>query len=289
MYSPTDAATSLGASLEEKIARLQAWLASQESVLVAYSGGIDSTFLAFMAHRALGPSMLACTAYSEIYPDRETKAAEEIAREIGIPFCSIRSHELSNPKFQENSPTRCFFCKQELFGRLLTLAKERGLRLVVDGQNKDDQADFRPGRRAARELDIESPLAALGFSKDDIRQAARRFALPNWDKPSHPCLSTRFPFGKRITTGKLRIVDSVEDFLRGLGLRDLRLRVHEDVARIEVRPEDFSVLMEPRIREAVVERLLQEGFSHVCLDLEGLISGKMNRSLKREPKRDLSS
>lgn len=283
MDQPMAATEGLPEPVRNKLTLLKKWLQDRGSVLVAYSGGIDSTFLAFMAKQSLGPnSMLACTAYSEIYPDHETREAERIAQQLEFPFEMIRSHELDNPKFAENSPIRCYHCKQELFSRLLGLAEAKKLACVVDGQNLDDEGDFRPGRRAARELNIESPLALLGFNKSDIRTAAQAHGLPNWDKPPHPCLSTRFPFGKRISSGRLKIVESVEDFLRGLGLGQMRLRVHDDSARIEVPVEDFEVIMQPEVRSAIVERLLQEGFRYVTLDLEGLISGKMNRSLKEE-------
>ncbi len=272
----------LPGALVQKAAALDKWLAEAETLLVAYSGGIDSTLLSFLAHQQLGDKMLAVTAYSEIYPARETRQAEEIALQLGIPFEKIRSYELRDDRFAENGPLRCYHCKNELFARLGKLATDRGLAVLADGQNLDDANDFRPGAKAARELGIVSPLREHGFTKDDIRRLAKHHSLPNWDKPPHPCLSTRFPYGAKLEDGRLKKVENVETFLFDLGFKDLRLRIHDKIVRLEVEPEDFPLLLDEKIRRKVIDRLLLDGYTHVTMDLEGLVSGKMNRELKRK-------
>lgn len=268
-------------SLQNKLLLLEEWLRKAGSVLVAYSGGIDSTLLAFVSRKVLSERMMAVTAYSEIYPARETEIAEEFATQLDIPFRKIQSRELDDPQFSENSPLRCYHCKHELFSRIEVIAREENLAVIVDGQNIDDRKDFRPGTKAAKERNVLSPLVECGFTKIDIRAAAQHFELPNWNKPPHPCLSTRFPYGARLEKGELKKVESAEEFLFGLGFEDVRLRIHGDIARLELQPEDFALLLDEKIRREVIDRLLLAGYTHITMDLEGLISGKMNRALKK--------
>lgn len=258
------------------------WLDRQPGVLVAYSGGVDSSLLAVLAHRTLGDRMRAVTAYSEIYPDEETRQAQRIAAELGLPFEAVRSHELDNPKFAENSLLRCYHCKQELFDRLFMLAEKYGLGVVADGQNADDAKDFRPGLKAGRERGIASPFLDLGITKQMIVDAARSLGLPNWDKPPHPCLSTRFAYGKGLTAEGLKRVESAEILLHGLGFSAFRLRVHDDVARLEIAPDDFPLMLDDKVRTAVVSAIKREGYAYVTLDLQGYRPGAMNEVLKKQ-------
>lgn len=263
-----------------RLGQLEAWLRARESVLVAYSGGVDSTFLAAVAKRALGDHVIAVTADSAIYPTEETRKAKEIADQIGIRHRVVQTKELDRPQFAENGPLRCYHCKQELFAKLFDIAKEEHVTCVVDGRHEDDRTDFRPGAKAARELGIESPLAELEFTKDEIRSLSRHLELPNWDKPAHPCLSTRFAYGMKITEDRLDRVEDAEAFLVSLGVGELRIRQHGDIARIEVRPEDFSLFIDPHTGPRIVEALkTRGGYKYVTLDLEGFRSGSMNETL----------
>lgn len=265
--------------VERRIEELLQWLRAQQGVVVAYSGGVDSTLVAAAASRALGAKAIAVTADSAIYPTEETKKATEFARKLELRHRVIRTRELDRPKFAENSPLRCYHCKQELFERLFEIAREESLPVVVDGCHNDDSTDFRPGAKAARELGILSPLAELDFTKDEIRAVSHEMGLPNWDKPAHPCLSTRFAYGMKITEDRLREVEDAEGFLKALGVGDLRIRSHGDVARIEVRPEDFSFFVDGHLGPKIVSGLKARGYRYVTLDLEGFRSGSMNETL----------
>lgn len=264
----------------DRLRELEDWLRARESVLVAYSGGVDSTFLAAVARRALGDQSLAVTADSAIYPTAETEKAKEIAGQIGIRHRVVQTRELDRPQFAENGPLRCYHCKQELFAKLFAIAEEERLTCVIDGRHEDDRSDYRPGAKAARELGIASPLAELAFRKDEIRDLSRALGLPNWDKPAHPCLSTRFAYGMKITEDRLDRVEDAERFLESLGVGELRIRQHGEIARIEVRPEDFPLLIDPHTGPRVVEALkARGGYKYVTLDLEGFRSGSMNETL----------
>lgn len=262
-----------------RLAELETWLQDHSGVLVAYSGGVDSTFLAAVAQRALGKRALAVTADSSIYPTEETRRAKEIAESLGLRHRVIQTRELDRPGFTENSPLRCYHCKQELFTRLFAVAEEESLPAVVDGRHEDDVSDFRPGAKAARELGIHSPLAELKFTKDEIRSLSRALELPNWDKPAHPCLSTRFAYGMTITEERLERVEDAEEFLKALGVSELRIRTHDEVARIEVRREDFGLFLDPKVGPKIVAALKKRGYRYVTLDLEGFRSGSMNEVL----------
>lgn len=262
-----------------RLEELEHWLRGREGVLVAYSGGVDSTFLAAVAQRALGDRALAVTADSSIYPTEETERAKEIAKGLGLRHRVVQTHELDRAEFAENSPLRCYHCKQELFARLFEIAEEESLPCVLDGRHSDDTSDFRPGAKAARELGIASPLVELQFTKAEIRALSRSLGLPNWDKPAHPCLSTRFAYGMTITEERLEKVEDAERFLKALGVSELRIRTHEDIARIEVRPDDFGLFLDPNLAPKIVAALKERGYRYVTLDLEGFRSGSMNEVL----------
>ena len=263
--------------LEEKMESLKAILRSLESVVIAYSGGVDSTFLSKVAFDVLGNNTLAVTARSETYPGSEFKKALEIASEIGIKHETIVSEELDIPEFSDNPVNRCYYCKKELFGKLKEIARERGFRYVADGSNFDDLDDHRPGMQAAAELDVRSPLKGAKLTKNDIRLLSKKLGLPTWDKPSTACLSSRFPYGTKITRKKLASVDEAEVFLRTFGIYQLRVRHHDDIARIEIALQDMEVVL--RNRKQIVKKLKELGYTYVTMDLQGYRTGSMNEVL----------
>ena len=263
--------------LKEKLDSLKEILRSLDSVVIAYSGGVDSTFLSKVAFDVLGDNALAITANSETYPRSEFEEAVKLAREIGIKHEAIESEELDIPEFSANPVNRCYYCKSELFSKLKEIAGERGLRHVVDGSNYDDLDDYRPGMQALEELCVRSPLKESRLTKDDIRELSKEMGLPTWDKPSFACLSSRFPYGNEITRDKLTAVGEAEIFLRGLGIRQLRVRHHEQIARIEVTEEDMGLLFQNR--KQIVKKLKELGYDYVTMDLQGYRTGSMNEVL----------
>ena len=262
----------------DKTRKLENILTGLGSAVIAYSGGVDSTFLARMAYDTLGGYALAVTAVSPSLAAAELEDAQALAARIGVRHVLINSNELSDPRYLANQADRCYFCKHEVYGLLVNYAREHGFRAVLDGTNVDDLRDPRPGRKAAREYGVLSPLAEVGFTKAEIREASRSLGLPTADKPSMACLSSRVPYGTPITIESLRQIEEAERLLRGLGLGQLRVRHHRDTARIEVDPDDFAVVIERR--HEIVAGLKALGYVYVALDLEGYRTGSMNKALK---------
>ena len=264
-----------------KLAHLKELLREMDGAVVAFSSGVDSTFLLRVAHEVLGERVIAATIRSHTFPKRELDEAAAFCRAEGVRHEIIDSEELDIPGFAENPPDRCYHCKRELFGKLLAFAHANGLAAVLEGSNIDDDGDYRPGRRAIRELGIRSPLHEAGLSKAEIRALSREMGLPTSDKPSFACLASRFPYGERITAAALERVERAEQWLldAGLGLRQLRVRSHGDLARLEVPPGDI-----PRLaaRAAEIAAAFKElGFTYVALDLQGYRTGSMNETLER--------
>jgi uncharacterized protein len=250
-------------------ARLLERLRQLPSILVAYSGGVDSAYLAWAAHRALGFRALAVTGDSPSYPERHRAMAVSIARDFGLSHEIIHTHEIDRPAYRANGPDRCYHCKHELYGALTALAASRGIAAVADGTNADDRSDVRPGRTAAREFGVISPLDEADLSKDDIRALSRDAGLPCWDEPASACLSSRVPFYSEVTVGKLRTIEAAETAVRALGFRMARVRHHGELARIELSHADVARAAEPAMARALVDAVGAAGFRFVTLDLGG--------------------
>ncbi|HEY7528476.1 MAG TPA: ATP-dependent sacrificial sulfur transferase LarE [Candidatus Deferrimicrobiaceae bacterium] len=268
----------MDATLKAKRDRLVGLLRETGGCVIGFSGGVDSTFLFAVAAEALGERVLAVTATSETYPLRELREARELAAGIGGRHRVIVSEELDIPGFSENPADRCYHCKKELFSKLRAIADEEGLSHVLDGSNVDDLGDYRPGRNATRELSVRSPLIEAGLSKDDIRELSRAMGLATWNKPAFACLSSRFPYGVRITREKLARVDRAEEALRGLGFRVVRVRHHGEVARLELGPGEFLQAVNG-LRDEIVRLVKEAGYAYVALDLQGYRTGAMNETL----------
>ena len=265
-------------ALHEKLRKLKEYLSELGSVAVAFSSGVDSTFLLRTAHEVLGDDVIALTARSCSFPGRELKEAEEFCKSEGIRHIIIESEELAIDGFKQNPKNRCYLCKKELFSKMIQTAKEEGIKFVAEGSNLDDNGDYRPGLKAIAELGIKSPLREAGLTKDDIRALSKEMGLKTWDKPSFACLASRFVYGETITEEKLAMVDKAEQLLLDLGFRQVRVRIHGDIARIEILPAEFSKLMEDAVRDKVNSTLKNLGFSYVAMDLEGYRSGSMNEA-----------
>jgi len=265
----------LSPDLQYKYSTLRGIIADLGGCVIGFSGGVDSTLLFAVAVKVLGERALAVTATSETYPERELAEAQELAARIGGRHRVIVSEELDIPQFKDNPRNRCYYCKKELFGKLRAIAVEEGLPHVLDGTNMDDRSDHRPGRQAAFEIKVRSPLEEAGFSKDDIRALSQVLELPTWDKPAYACLSSRFPYGTAITRERVRQVGQVEESLRELGFRILRVRYHDNVARLELGEQEF-IQATTALRDEVVQRVKGAGFTYVAIDLQGYRTGAMN-------------
>ena len=273
-------------TLDRKLERLKDILTDMEGVLVAYSGGVDSAFVMKVAKDVLGDKVLAVTAKSPVYPSEEIEQAKALALNLKVRHKIIETHEMLNPKFVSNPKERCYWCKEELFTKLIDIAKKNNLKHVVDGTNFDDLDDFRPGMKAAGDLGVRSPLKEAKLTKEDIRSLSKDLGLPAWDKPSLACYGSRFPYGTKITEENVNKVDKAEGYLKkNLGMTQVRVRHHDNIARIEVMEEDIPRLLEEKPRRRVISYFKKLGYPYVTVDLEGYRTGSMNEVLKGDDKR----
>ena len=267
-------------TLTDKYSVLKHTLKSERKLMIAFSGGVDSSFLLYAAHEALGHNAVAITAVSHVFPKREIAEAEDFCKQYGIRQITFEHDLTSIEGLSDNPPERCYYCKKALMNRMLSIASDEGMFKLCDGTNKDDESGYRPGLEALSELGVKSPLRELGFTKQEIRDLSKVLGLPGWDKPAYACLATRIPYGERLDDTKLSLVEKAEDYLMSLGFKELRVRVHETViARIEINPNDFKQIMRPDIRLEINQTLKQMGFAYVALDLQGYRSGSMDESL----------
>ena len=282
-YAPTAGdATALpdAATLERKEAALGRALRGLPSLIVAYSGGVDSAYLAYAAHRAIGASVLCVTADSPSYPERHRVIARRLAEQYGFTHLVIQTAEMARPEYRANPANRCYFCKHELYTHLSAIARERGIPVIADGSNADDRGDYRPGRQAAREFGVRSPLDEVELTKDEIRELSRRAGLPTWDEPASACLSSRIPYFSEVTDEKLRMIERAENVLRDLGFRICRVRHHETIARIELGRDEIARALEPATAETIDRELRAIGYAHVTVDLRGYRLGSLNDALR---------
>ncbi|MDF2631948.1 MAG: hypothetical protein K0Q85_544 [Caproiciproducens sp.] len=268
--------------LQVKFQNLKEYLRSLGNVVIAFSGGVDSTFLLKIAHDVLGDKAIAVTARSCSFPKRELNEASAFAAANGIEHIVVDSEELSIEGFSKNPVNRCYLCKKELFSKIEQIAGAKGISNIAEGSNMDDNGDYRPGLQAVAELHVKSPLRQAGLAKKEIRQLSKEIGLPTWNKQSFACLSSRFPYGENITPEKLQMIDKAEQFLLDLGFRQVRVRHHGDLARIEVGEEEFDKILQPSLRGRIHSRLKEIGFTYVSVDLKGYRTGSMNETLDKQ-------
>ena len=278
-----DAPGRAASGLSARERRLHDLLGSRDSLIVAFSGGVDSAYLAWVATRILGPAALCITAESPSYPDHHRQLAIRIAREFALHHEFVRTSEMQRPEYRANPVDRCYHCKHELYSVLTELARARGFATIVDGSNADDRSDYRPGRRAAREFGVRSPLDEADLTKADIRELSRVAGLPTWDEPASACLSSRIPYHSEVTDEKLRTIEQGERVLRNLGFRVFRVRHHDTLARLEIARDEMERALEPDVRDAIVRGLLALGYQHVAIDLQGYRMGSLNEGVPLRP------
>ncbi len=273
--------------LQEKYKLLKDIIKKKESVAIAFSGGVDSTFLLKVSKEVLGDKVLAVTATSSTYPQRELNEAIKYAESIKAKHIIISSEELEIEGFSRNPKNRCYFCKKELYTKINNVALENGMSSVFDGSNIDDTGDYRPGMQAAKELQVVSPLKEAGLTKNDIRELSKELALPTWNKPSFACLSSRFPYGNEITISKLTMVDKAEQFLLDMGIKQVRVRHHGEIARIEVEPYEREKFFDIEVMDRIGNEFKKIGFTYVTLDMLGYRTGSMNETLSEKDKMNM--
>ena len=266
--------------LADKQEKLFAVLAGMERVIVAFSGGTDSAYLAWAAHRVLGANALAVTADSASIPESHKRDAEHFVRQFGISHEYIETHEFENPDYVKNDQNRCFHCKDELFTRLADVSRERQIPHIIYGVNQDDLGDYRPGQNAARLHEVKAPLVDAGLTKAEIRELSRLAGLPTWDRPAAACLSSRIPYGTPVTISNIKTVEVGEEAIKALGFRQFRVRFHEQLVRIEIAPEELAKALTPGMARQFTEIFKPLGFKYVTLDLEGYRQGSLNEVLK---------
>jgi uncharacterized protein len=281
--SPAEGAAVQDAALADRERQLRDLLASFHSVIVAFSGGVDSAYLGWAATRVLGPAAVCVTADSPSYPDRHRQLALRIAREFGLHHEIIHTAEMERPEYRANPVNRCYHCKHELYTALSALAAARGFDVIVDGSNADDRGDYRPGRTAAREFGVRSPLDDVGLTKAEIRELSRRAGLPTWDEPASACLSSRIPYHSEVTDEKLRMIEASEEALRGMGFRVCRVRHHDQLARLEIGRDELARALDPALRDRIVAALRAIGYQHVTIDLQGYRMGSLNEGVRLRP------
>lgn len=267
-------------TLNEKYENLKNYISSLESLAVAFSSGVDSTFLLKTAHDVLGDNAVAVTAVSCSFPQRELKEAEEFCKKEGIKHIIFKSEELENKDFTQNPPNRCYFCKKQIFKNIIDIAKQNNIKNIAEGSNTDDNGDYRPGLQAVKELNIKSPLRYAELNKNEIRELSKALGLKTYDKQSFACLASRFPYGEEITEEKLLMVDKAEQLLLDMGFHQLRVRIHNKTARIEVEENEFPKLIEKENREKITAEFKKYGFTYISMDLQGYRTGSMNETLK---------
>lgn len=268
-------------SAAEKERNLRRLMRDMQSVLVAYSGGVDSSYLALIASQELGEKAFCVMGLSPSVANSQRMEAEKIAQDFKFNYVTVQTGELDNPNYQANPTNRCYFCKSELYGKLTPFAQEKNIKFILDGSNLDDTADFRPGRQAAKENGVRSLLVEVGLSKAEIRELSKKQGLPTWDKPASPCLSSRIAYGVPVSIERLSKVERGEEILRRMGLREFRVRNHGELVRLEIAPEEMKSILDKQITDLIAEKFRALGFRYVTLDLHGYRSGAMNEVLDK--------